>query len=201
MSVKKEGMSRRDLLFGVSNRLKEFRERVVPEGAFRTNTSSEDSSANGKPTAEKNLEQQAGAAMASGEYSEALSLYRAHLKQNTRDFKARTMLGYCFYRLERYTQCVVELSRVQRKGPNNTAALYLGLSHARLDKLEKAASAWEQYANPHETMIWRELNFQRALIDSPEPPAAEEIWQAVENALEERRKELLEGQKKDRKSS
>lgn len=178
------GLSRRELLFGAVKRLRrdeEWREIREEERAKDKRTTTLLMEGN------KHLEH--------GDYKAAAEQYRACVKHESGFLEAHRRLGYCLYRLGRYIQAKVEFERVlYNRNSDNFSCLYLGLCLARLGKAEKAAAVWKNYFNPDEIDIQREINVQLALLETDHPPSPEEMSDAVEGVVEERKQELMEDQ-------
>jgi len=170
---KPKGLSRRDLLFGAVRKLRKQEEEPVPEPASH-------------PAFDLG-----NAAYKNGDYEAAAAKYRQCLENVPDHVEARQRLGYCLYRLEQYAKAGDELQRVlDLREKDNFASLYLGLAYARMGEPDKAANAWKGYFNPDEVLIQREINIQTALLETPEPPSAEDMAGAVEQAVTDRKREL-----------
>ncbi len=180
MTEDKKAISRRDLLFGALKKLRrddDFKEEPpIPKAP----ADGPDHFALGN------------AALASRDYKTAMDHYRQLVRTAAAHTEARRRLGYCLYRMGQYIQARVEFERILRDGNDNFSSLYLGLTLARMNMPEKAIKAWKGYFNPDEVRIAREVNLQCALLASPDPPQATDAADDVEDAVEERKRELAE---------
>ncbi|EGJ50612.1 tetratricopeptide repeat protein [Desulfocurvibacter africanus] len=157
-------VSRRGLLLGLVNRFR------GPEEA------------GGQVTGIAPESLQADALAGSGEYAQAAAAYRCILEQSPEAHDIRAKLGWCLYKAGRIVQAKVELQRVLRKAESRLASLYLGLCLTREGKLEAALKAWQNYFNPDEPEIMREINLIRARLESGqtlEPQAAADQVEAA----------------------
>lgn len=181
---KSTSISRRDLLFGGIKKLRREEEwRELREDQQTKNRQAAGVLEEGNMLLER------------GDYQGAAEKYRVCLKEDSSFLEAHRRLGYCLYRLEQYIQAKVEFERVlYNRNRDNFSSLYLGLCLARLGKPEKAAEAWKGYFNPEEIHIQREINLQLAMLETGRPPSAKEMAEAVEDAVENRKLELLEDQ-------
>ncbi|MDY7000710.1 MAG: tetratricopeptide repeat protein [Thermodesulfobacteriota bacterium] len=167
------GLSRRDLLFGAVRKLRKDEEETAPEPA---------------PHPAFDL---GNAAYKNSDYEEAAARYRQCLENVPDHVEALKRLGYCLYRLGQYVKAEAEFRRVLGlREKDNFASLYLGLAYARMCEPDKAAAAWKGYFNPDEVRIQREINIQTALLETPEPPSAHDMAEAVEQAVTDRKREL-----------
>ncbi len=191
--TQEKGVSRRDFLLGGMRRLQEFRESSSSQKLQEEPTP--------VPTANKQAVSQAREilkkaekAYAKEDYQEAAGLYRQYIKVFPKYVQARKRLAYCLYTLGQYPQAKVELRRVLSEVKNdNFSFLYLGLVYCRLGKKKQAANAWEGYYNIKEVRIMREINMQRALLESDECPDPMDMAEQVEEAIAIRKEELLSG--------
>jgi len=168
------GLSRRDLLFGAVRRLRKEEDEPAPA-----------------PPAPDPAFDLGNAAYKSGDYQGAAAGYRQCLENAPDHVEALKRLGYCLYRLGQYAQAEAEFRRILGlREKDNFASLYLGLAYARMDEPEKAAAAWKGYFNPDEVRIQREINLQAALLETPEPPSAQDMAEAVEQVVADRKREL-----------
>jgi len=109
----------------------------------------------------------ANAAFAAGNWEAALAPYREFLEAERENAEARQRLGECLYRLGRHLAAKVEFERILRHNrSNNRAILFLGLTLARLERVQKAAVVWKLFFDPHNVALQRELNLQIALVES-----------------------------------
>ena len=128
--------------------------------------------------------QSANLAFERGEWSEAASLYRRHLRQNPDNGEPRQRLGRCLYSLGQYVQARVEFERVlRRKKMDNQAILFLGLCHARLGRTDRAAELWRSYCDPSVLAVQREVNVQLALLEAGRASEGAAMAAAVEEAV------------------
>jgi len=180
MTEDKKAISRRDLLFGALKKLRrddDFEDAPPPRKA---QSDGPDHFLLGN------------VAFSARNYSAAMDHYRQAVKAIPNHDEARRRLGYCLYRMEQYIQARVEFERLLHGGKDNFASLYLGLTLARMNMPDKAIKAWKDYFNPDEVRIAREINLQCALLASPDPPEASEAADEVEQAVEDRKRELAE---------
>ena len=169
---KEKVLSRRQLLFGAVNRFRpKGDESETPSGIEPAVVDADD-------------------LLRQGRLDEAVERFREVLRTNVHHVEARSKLGFCLYRQGKYLQASVEFRRILQKGDNNFASLYLGLCQARTGKLDLAVQAWKRYHNLDEILIQRELNLQTALIDEGRTDDPQQVVDAVEQVLEQRRKEL-----------
>lgn len=195
MAKKKDsGFSRRDFLFGGLRKLrrddKEEKKQDFSALAAATEGVSKDDAAQAKDHFAK-----ANEAYAKADYATAAPLYRECITLFPAHLEARKRLAYCHYRIGKYIQARVEFDRVLHEGKDNFASLYLGLTHCRMKKPQKAVTAWKGYFNTEEVRIMRELNVQIAMLDSPEPPDPIDVADQVEDAIQARKEELLEAER------
>lgn len=127
----------------------------------------------------------ANEAFSRGEFEPASGQYREFLQAESGNHEARLRLGICRYKQGKHVQAKVEFERVlrERKGKDNDAALYLGLTLTAAGRPEKAVAVWKLYCNPQAVHTQRELNLQLALLESGEVSPPEEIVAAVERAM------------------
>lgn len=188
-SKDKAGLSRRDFMFGGLRKLRQRAQEKLDENAA-TQEDDSDVTPRDAASAEDALVR-ANAAYAYSDYEAAIEGYRECLQKMPRHTDARQRLGYCLYRTEQYVQAKVEFERVIReRGKDNFSSLYLGLTLARMDKRDKAVTAWRGYFNPNEVRIMRELNVQTALLESSEGYDLEEAIEGLEEAIAARKEEL-----------
>ena len=127
----------------------------------------------------------ANEAFARGEHEAASESYRTFLAAESGNREARLRLGICQYKLGRHVQAKVEFERVlrEKKGKDNEASLYLGLTLCAAGRPEKAVAVWKLFFDPKAVHTQRELNLQVALLESGETPPPDEIVAAVERAV------------------
>jgi len=159
-------VSRRNLLFGLVNR-------------FR---GSEESGAQVSGITREALE--ADAMAGRDEFTKAAEAYRRILETSPEAYETRAKLGWCLYKAGKLVQAKVEFKRVLRKTDNRLARLYLGLCLARQGDLPAAAQAWEDYFNPDEPGIMREINWVKAGLETGNAPDPVEAAQLVEAAAD-----------------
>lgn len=157
--------SRRDLLFGLVNRVRGRTEEAQSVSGLDASAMKGDT------------------ALGEGDVGQAVLCYRQCLHKAPEQDEVRAKLGYCHYRQGRYVQAACELTRVLRKHDDNLAALYLGLTQARLGRMDEAVAAFKRYFNPQALAVQREVNLQLALLETSEPPAAEQVVAAIEEAI------------------
>lgn len=133
-------LSRRDLLFGFANGLRKNVEAVATAAGVTT--------AQNDPKAEKHKLFIQTLADAQRAYNQddlplAIRLLRDCIRIDLDYAPARLLLGYCLFRRGAYVQARVEFDRALRVQPQNLcAALFAGLTHARLGRLETARQYW-----------------------------------------------------------
>lgn len=132
---------------------------------------------------------QADQALKKGRFAEAATQYEQCLDKNPEDIEARKRLGLSLYRQGRLDESREHFERAlsQREG-DSFSLLYLGLVHASLGNLKRAVIVWNEYFNLDQPLILREINLQKALLESDSPPSAEEVVASIEEAIEEQKK-------------
>lgn len=192
---KKQNLSRRDFLFGglrkVRKNVEETKAASKEDFAALVDATSgvtKDDASQAKQSFEEGNRHYAQAHYedATPHYRECVRLFPAHLE-------ARKRLGYCFYMQGKFLQARVEFERILKTAKkDNFCSLYLGLAYARMGKADKTLEAWQNYFNPEEVRIMRELNIQKALLESPEAPDLQDVADDIEEAIAARKKQLLE---------
>jgi tetratricopeptide (TPR) repeat protein len=168
----KRTISRRSLLFGGLNR---FKENVVPNLSLSVDP---DKSAG-------------DAALWKRDYAGAAACYKRCLAGSPDHAEARSRLGFCCLRQGDLDAAIAEFGAVLRREPkHNFTRLYLGLAYARKGDLASTVTVWREYFNPSQLTLQREINIQTALLQTDEPPTADEVVKAVEAAIEEQRRIL-----------
>ena len=158
-------ISRRDLLFGMVRRLRET-DGDKPVSGIGADIGAAD------------------AAYVRKDYAVARDLYRDVLKENRLHREARIRQGMCHYHLGEYMQAKDTLLLALKQHPGDyLASLYLGLSYARRDQLEKCMDVWKGFVNRDHVGVMREINVHRALYETGEPLTGVEVAEAVEQAL------------------
>lgn len=166
---KAPGVSRRDLLFGLVNRLRGPAE----DGRQLSSLAAQEIEAD-------NL-------AATGDYAKATQVYRSLLVAHPQLAEARAKLGRCLYASGRLVQAKVELLRARREGAGPAAVLYLGLCLAREGYLGKAAVAWKDYFNAERPELMREINVFLAQLEqgqAGEPQEAEGLGRQTAEAID-----------------
>ncbi|MFW5838028.1 MAG: tetratricopeptide repeat protein [Desulfovibrionaceae bacterium] len=176
MAADKNKMSRRDLFVGGFRRLRKNAQSV---GDLR----SDDSPLRKAQQPKVSMFEMGEKALQRGELDKAVRRLRECVKTDTGDADARLKLGEALYRLGKHVQARVELERVLRLRPKeNLARLYLGLSLCRLGKADRVRSAWEDYFEPDNIELQREINLQLAILETDEEPDLDQAAAAVERA-------------------
>lgn len=140
------------------------------------------------------LLKEANLAYKARQWEEAAEKYREFLKQESRNPDARFRLGRSLYQLGKFMQCKIEFEQVLRlRTDDQDAVLYLGLALMRLKRPEKAMVIWRMYRNLKAMPIQREVNIQLAFLESGdmEPPPPEQMADAVEQAIEQHRRDTI----------
>jgi tetratricopeptide (TPR) repeat protein len=197
-------LSRRELLFGFANGLRKNVEAVASAAGV--------TAAQSDPTTEKTKLFLDTLAKAQGAYDEDdLPTAVRHLRDAIRidlDYApARLLLGFCLFRQGAYVQARVEFDRALRLKPeDNIAALYAGLTHARLGRLESAREHWaeapwtdpalrdfllEQLGKLEQTDCAQELDANSEIPTAPGPENAGDPLALVETYIAQRGDALL----------
>ncbi|MGM0424170.1 MAG: tetratricopeptide repeat protein, partial [Thermodesulfobacteriota bacterium] len=143
--MSEKGYSRRDLLLGLFSR---WRGKHVPGGK----------------TGFGPREREIDALLQQGDYAQAASLLQELLRIAPGHIQARQKLGYCLLQNQDPGAAAKELlAALQEKPGDNFCLLYLGLALAWQDDLEQALQHWEQYFDPEQPLIQREINLLLAL--------------------------------------
>lgn len=195
VSKDKKKVSRRDFLFGGLRKVRKNVEetRAAKKEDFTALADATAGITKDDATTAKQSFEDGNRHYAKAEYDEASTHYRECVRLFPAHLEARKRLGYCFYQLGKHLQARVEFERILKAAKkDNFCSLYLGLCYARLGKAKKVLEAWQGYFNPEEVRIMRELNIQRALLESPEPPELEDVADSLEEAIMARKKQLLE---------
>ncbi|MFP4213508.1 MAG: tetratricopeptide repeat protein [Desulfohalobiaceae bacterium] len=162
--------SRRDLLLGLFGKL---RGADVPGG--KTGFSSR--------------EREIDALLKQGDYAAAIPQLEELLQISPDHIQARQKLGYCLLQNQRPEAAAREMqTALQEKPGDNFCLLYLGLALAWQDDLEQALYYWEQYFDPGQTLIQREINLVLALQDTSGLDSGREIAQRLEQAISRQHK-------------
>lgn len=191
----KSGVSRRDFLFGGLRKLRREDEEPEKKQDFGKLAAATKGVTKDEATQAKDHFAQANAAYARADYAAAAPLYRQCITLFPAHLEARKRLAYCHYKQGKFIQARVEFDRVLHEGKDNFASLYLGLTHCRMNKPEKAVAAFKGYFNADEVRIMRELNVQIAMLESPEPPDPADVADQIEDAIQARKEELLEAER------
>ena len=129
----------------------------------------------------------ANTAFTAGDFESAAAQYREFLKHEAENAEAHQRLGECLYRQNQFIQAKVEFERVLHKNrKDNRALLFLGLTLARLDRVQKSVVVWKLFFDPHNVAVQRELNLQIALIETAaedDLPACTTVAEAIEKVL------------------
>jgi tetratricopeptide (TPR) repeat protein len=154
-------MSRRDLLFGSVRRLRKNAE------AAADLTTDNSPLKPGKPKV--TMLELGEDALRSGELDKAVRRLRECVQADFNDADARLALGEALYRMGKHVQARVELERAMRLRPkDNLARLYLGLALLRMGRADKARTVWEDYFDPENLELQREISVQLAYLESEE---------------------------------
>ncbi|MFC1746125.1 HEAT repeat domain-containing protein [Candidatus Riflebacteria bacterium] len=89
------------------------------------------------PPGEQNFLQEADFCFQAAQYKEAQYYYKKYLKQNPEDSSARYRLGVCFYKMERYRDCELELNRVLKNNNMYEAKIILGNLYLKAKKWDE----------------------------------------------------------------
>ena len=93
-------------------------------------------------------------------------------------------LGLCHYFLEEYIQAKDALLMVVKEHPQEfLARLYLGLSYARRNQMEKCMDVWKDFIDREHIGVMREINTHKALYETGEVLDGMAVADAVEEAL------------------
>jgi tetratricopeptide (TPR) repeat protein len=159
-------LSRRDLLFGFANGLRKNVETLAVAAGVAAEPAA-DVAAQPNVLAQSLTEAQR--AYDADDLQTAVGLLRDCIRIDLDHAPARLLLGYCLFRRGAYIQARVEFDRVLRIQPNDTlAALYGGLTHARLGKLETALQYWRD-ASWTDPELREFLLEQAAKLENPAP--------------------------------
>jgi Flp pilus assembly protein TadD len=160
-----KGYSRRDLLLGLFGK---WRGKDIPGGK----------------TGFGPQEREIDALLQQGDYAQAASLLQELLQKVPGHVQARQKLGYCLLQNQEPEAAAQELRLALQERPGeNFCLLYLGLAMAWQGDLEQALHYWEQYFNPEQPLIQREINLLLALKDTSGLDSAREIAQRVQQAI------------------
>jgi len=124
--------------------------------------------------------------LAEEDFQAAAELLEELLAKSPDHIQAMQKLAYCRYKLGLPEEGLELLNTVQSLKPtDNFTALYLGLILCRLERLDEAMNAWRDYFNIDQPVIQRAINLQLTLFEMDGPSAAQEVAQAVEEAISE----------------
>lgn len=170
---------------------KKYTRREMLLGAFRRK--SEESMGDHQPISRSEASESplkaANQAYGAGDLERAVDLYREFVKLEPNNPEARKRLGHCLYHQGRHLQARVEFERVLRiREKDNFSSLFLGLTHCRMGKPDKAVQAWRSFFSPKEVEVMREINVQIALIESGDHPAPSAVADSVEETLKQAKK-------------
>ena len=102
---------------------------------------------------------------ASGQYADAIPLFKAYLKDNPGDYKTRGRLGVAYLRAGQNEPAANALEQVLRENPGDAyATLYLGVSYVNMKDFGKALAVWEKYSDPTRPLVEAEIRRQLTLL-------------------------------------
>ncbi|XPV77063.1 MAG: tetratricopeptide repeat protein [Desulfovibrio sp.] len=170
MSDEKIDVSRRRFFTGAFKRMREGRAPIHQPIA--------------QSSGNRELLKEAQDAYSAEDYETASKKYNEFVRQESDNAEARQQLAQALYLCGKTTQAKVELKRILYSDKqNNKALLWMGLTLCKSGKPEKALDYWKEYFDTSNIPLFRELNLQKARLESGEELTGTEIAEAVEQVL------------------
>ena len=100
-------------------------------------------------------------------YKSAIELYREYLTQNTGDFRARSKLGFAYFKAGMLDNAAAEFESALRMKPGDPfPTLYLGATRLKQKKLSQVMTIWKDYKDSERPLVEKEIRQQLTLLSS-----------------------------------